>query len=140
MPGPAGRISGVWLLPPASGMVPHAPGGNHFTGTRRRMSSIPSREKPLWARGTARIMGFRTADADRRIGDALAWLEAQCAEASEATGGVCCRALIAGAVPGVRPQITALTLARALADTAARVILVDASQGAGALSGPLELP
>lgn len=104
------------------------------------MSSIPSRDKPLWARGKARLMGFRTAEADRRIGDALAWLEAHCAAISEKAEVLCCRALIAGAVPGVRPQITALTLARALADTTARVILVDASQGAGALSGPLELP
>jgi hypothetical protein len=104
------------------------------------MSSIPSRDKPLWARGTARLMGFRTAEADRRIGDALAWLEARLALIAEKTEGRCCRALIAGAAPGVRPQITALTLARALADSSARVILVDASQGAGALSGPLELP
>lgn len=94
----------------------------------------------MMLRGTARIMGFRTAEADRRIGDALAWLEEQCAAASGEAEGACCRALIAGAAPGVRPQITALTLARALADTTARVILVDASQGAGALSGPLELP
>lgn len=43
------RISPIWLLPPASGMVRQAPGGNHFTGKRNRMSTIPSRDKLLWA-------------------------------------------------------------------------------------------
>lgn len=104
------------------------------------MSSIPSRDKPLWTRGKARLIGLAGADADQRVGDALGWLEARCTALREKTKGGSCRALIAGAAVGIRPQLIALTLARALADTTARVILIDVSQGAGALSGPLELP
>ena len=104
------------------------------------MSSITSRNKPLWARSKPHAADRDIADADNRIGHALAWLEARFEVLREKTEVPCCRALIAGGDAGVRPQITALTLARALADTASRVILVDLSQSSGALSGPLELP
>jgi hypothetical protein len=105
------------------------------------MSIITSRDKPLWTRSRPRRGDPDIADADQLIGHALAWLEARC-ELLRGKSAVspCCRALIGGGDIGVRPQIIALTLARALADTASRIILIDLSQGAGALSGPLELP
>jgi hypothetical protein len=105
------------------------------------MSTIPSRDKPpMWGKNKPRTIDRDIADADQRIGHALNWLEARFAALREKANLASCRALVAGGDIGVRPQITALTLARALADTASRVILVDLSQSAGALSGPLELP
>jgi hypothetical protein len=102
------------------------------------MNSTASRDMPLWVMGASRLIGH--ADADRRAGDALAWLEARCADVKAKGERAACRALIAGAEPNMRPQSTALILARALADNGMRVILVDLSQGALALSGFLELP
>lgn len=103
------------------------------------MNSIPSRDK-LWAMGAARLIGRPHADPDRLVGDALAWLEACCAAVRSRGDTPSCRALVAGAEPLMRPQGTALILARALADSGMRIILLDLSQGASALSGYLELP
>lgn len=98
-----------------------------------------SRGKSLWARSKARLL--RTVDGgfDRQASDALAWIMARYAgqEKNDAFG---CRLLIAGAGKAVHPQPTALTLARAVAEDMGRVLLIDTSQGATALSGPLELP
>ena len=103
------------------------------------MSSTLSRENPLWAMGRARLIGLGSRGGDRREEDALGWLRERCA-AWEKTQGTCCRVLVTEATPGIAPQSAALTLARAMADTLSRVILIDVSQGAAALSGPMGLP
>lgn len=98
-----------------------------------------TRGKSLWAQGKARLLG-RPGDAQdgRRADAALRWLIEQQAAHEGAEGG--CRVLVAGAEKGAQPQAQALILGRALAENLSRVILIDVSQGAGALSGPLELP
>jgi hypothetical protein len=99
-----------------------------------------TRGKSLWAQGKARLLG-RGGDAreGRRVDAASGWLIERQAAHDRAEGG-CCRVLIAGGEKSAQPQAQALILGRALAESLARVILIDLSQGAGALSGPLELP
>jgi len=99
-----------------------------------------SRGKSLWARSKARLLrsggsgGF-----DRQASEALAWVMARYA-GQEKNGGPGCRIMIAGADKAARPQAAALLLARAAAQDVGRVLVIDTSQGATALSGPLELP
>jgi hypothetical protein len=115
----------IWHLSPSA-----------FHAYASMMISTPSRAKPLWAKGAARLIGFGGISG-RSAEDALTWLLERCAEATDAG---CLRVLIAGADVGVLPQTSALALARGLADTVSRVMLIDMSQGAPALSGPMELP
>jgi len=103
-------------------------------------SSTPSRLKPLWASGAARLLRFGAMPAGARAENAVAWLADGHAEIDGAGEAPCRRILVAGADTDVRPQSEALCIARALAEAATRVILIDTSQSAAALSGPLELP
>ena len=98
-----------------------------------------SRGKSLWARSKARLLRSGDGGFDRQASEALAWIVTRYAgqEKNGASGG---RILIAGADKTAHPQAIALVLARAVAQDMGRVLLVDTSQGATALSGPLELP
>lgn len=97
-----------------------------------------TRGKSLWAQSKARLLGLGEAEDGRRADAAIRWLIERHAAYEGAEGG--CRALVTGAEKGVPPQVHALSLGRAVAEKLTRVILIDLSQGAGALSGPLELP
>jgi hypothetical protein len=98
-----------------------------------------SRGKSLWARSKARLLRAGDGGFDRQASEALAWIMARYS-GQEKNGAAGCRVLIGGADKAARPQAAALTLARAVAQDAGRVLLIDTSQGATALSGPLELP
>jgi hypothetical protein len=103
------------------------------------MSSTLSRDNPLWAMSKARLIGLGARGGDRRAGDSVRWLKERCAQWRR-TAGTCCRVLVTGAEAGLAPQSAALALGRSLAESVNRVILIDLSQGAAALSGPMELP
>jgi hypothetical protein len=98
-----------------------------------------SRGKSLWARSKARLLRSGDGGFDRQASEALAWIMARYA-GQEKNGASGCRVLIAGADKAAHPQSAALLLARAVAQDIGRVLLIDTSQGATALSGPLELP
>jgi hypothetical protein len=99
-----------------------------------------TRGKSFWAQGKARLLGRRgDAQEGPRTDAASAWLIERQAAHERGEGG-CCRVLIAGAEKSAQPQTQALILGRTLAESLSRVILIDVSQGAGALSGPLGLP
>lgn len=103
------------------------------------MITDTSRGKSLWALGKARLLRSGDGGFDRKASEALAWIMTRYSgqERSVVAG---CRLLIAGADKAVHPQSSALLLARAVAQDVGRVLLIDTSQGATALSGPLELP
>jgi hypothetical protein len=103
------------------------------------MITETSRGKSLWARSKARLLRSSDGGFDRQASEALAWIMTRYS-GQEKNGASGCRVLIAGSDKTARPQSSALLLARAVAQDVGRVLLIDTSQGATALSGPLELP
>ncbi len=103
------------------------------------MSGISLRDRTLWARGRQRLLGLTGVSKETAVSDSLVWLKDRYSRAQirEGTGH---RVLVGGADFGVQPQAAALLLARGLAEALPRIILVDVSQGAEALSSRLELP
>jgi hypothetical protein len=92
----------------------------------------------LWARSKARLLGIAKPGPQSRPDDALAWLKARLAgPAGDGAPGE--RILVAAADHAAEPQDLALFLARGLAESTTRTLLVDASQGSASLSGRLEL-
>jgi hypothetical protein len=105
-----------------------------------RSGGSTTRGKSFWAQGKERLLGRSSAAQEGQGTDAaLGWLIERQAAHERGEGG-CCRVLIAGGEKNTQPQTQALILGRGLAESLSRVILIDVSQGAGALSGPLELP